>query len=46
MLLLHSKYSYEANATGMIQNSELKWGSYEFSKVLCIWYEINLRDKF
>jgi hypothetical protein len=32
---LHSKYSYEANTTGTV-NSELKWGSYEFPKFLCV----------
>jgi hypothetical protein len=27
-------------------NSELKWRSYEFQKVLCIWYKINEEINF
>jgi hypothetical protein len=40
MLLLHSKYSYQVNATGMVQFG-VKMGSYEFPKFLCIWYKVN-----
>jgi hypothetical protein len=27
-------------------NSEFKWESYEFPKVLCIWYKINYEINF
>jgi hypothetical protein len=40
MLLLRSKYLYETNELELVK-SELKWKSYEFLKVLCIWHNIN-----
>jgi hypothetical protein len=45
MLLLRSKYLYEANALERIK-SELKWRSYDFLRILCIQYQINQEINF
>jgi hypothetical protein len=40
MLLLHSKYLYEANKLEQTK-SKIRVMSYEFTKVLCVWYGNN-----